>query len=400
MQTLRPTAQSESPSKLECLEALRGMAAVMVLLNHLMLAFWPELAFHHGDRWNQAPTALQTLASFPGPYLWDSELAVTVFFVLSGFVLSLSFFRNPALALLESAAVRRYPRLLLPVGASVLCAYVLMQAGAMRNREAAVFINSARDSTVLSELGREWQWLHDHYAFPPALSTALRDAVWGAFGTQFRYNLVLWTMPIELFGSFLVFGILGVAGRLRNRWLVYLLAAAWLVQGKQLFFLDFLLGIALCDLWTQNERHWKLELPAAPAVLVISVAIFLVSFKPLAAVLLIAATTFAPRLRQFLAAPVFAFLGRVSFALYLLHTMILCSLGSFLYLALARGWTWPHHAAAAAASATTIAASFLAAWAFAHAIDRRAIVMGRRIDEWLFRPEPRNDNAASAKRAA
>jgi hypothetical protein len=88
--------------KLLHLEAVRGLAACAVVLNHLLLAFWPVFA---EDR-SISPLLKVT---------YKGSFAVAVFFVLSGFVLSLSFFRTRDVRVVTSAAVRRYPRLALPV---------------------------------------------------------------------------------------------------------------------------------------------------------------------------------------------------------------------------------------------------------------------------------------------
>src|SRR6516225_2013454 len=94
--------------KLACFEAIRGLAALSVALGHFILGFWPGLYFCKGLRWDQLPPALRLFAKFPGNHLWDGHMAVSLFFVLSGFVLSLAGFRRgaPALGL---AAARRYP---------------------------------------------------------------------------------------------------------------------------------------------------------------------------------------------------------------------------------------------------------------------------------------------------
>jgi peptidoglycan/LPS O-acetylase OafA/YrhL len=191
-------------------------------------------------------------------------------------------------------------------------------------------------------------------------------------------------MPIELIGSFLVFGFLALFGGLRNRWLLYAAAGGILFVRDQVFYLDFVLGIALCDVWVRNQRGRRLVLPAVPAVLLIALALFLVPAKPVAAVLIVGAAAAAPTVQAVLHATWLAFLGRVSFGLYLIHMPVVCSLGCGAYLALARDAGWPHTAAGIAASLISLAGSLLAAWLFYRLVDRPAIALCRGLDVWLF----------------
>src|SRR5438128_2732703 len=64
----------------EYLDALRGSAALSVVVYHL----------HEGYHW---PPAISFLDNTPLHALWDGKAAVELFFVLSGFVLSLKYVR-------------------------------------------------------------------------------------------------------------------------------------------------------------------------------------------------------------------------------------------------------------------------------------------------------------------
>jgi peptidoglycan/LPS O-acetylase OafA/YrhL len=397
-------------SKLVCLEALRGMAALAVVVGHLILAFWPGFYFRTGLGWGEFPLWLQTLARFPGKFLWDGHTAVSIFFVLSGFVLSLSYFQGGAAPALGSAALRRYPRLMLPAAASILLALTLLQAGAICNQDAVQFMNQAQGLPPLPDHpdpAKTHSWLAGFYNMAPSLAVAGREAVWSAFsGSVATYNLVLWTMAVELNGSFLVFGFLALFGSLRNRWLVYGIAGGlFLLNGSydSFFYLDFLLGMALCDLWVRNQRSWRWSLSLGPALGLIAAALFLVPWKPLAALLLVGAAATAPRLQQLLAAGWLAFLGRVSFGLYLVHMPIFCSVGCGIYLVLCRNLGWTHTAGGLSAALASLAASVLTAWLFYRAVDRPTIALTRRLDCWLFRPRANatpTQPAVSVARAA
>jgi peptidoglycan/LPS O-acetylase OafA/YrhL len=201
-------------------------------------------------------------------------------------------------------------------------------------------------------------------------------------------------MPIELTYSFLVYGFLALFGGLRNRWLLYAILVALAVVkdypapvSGAYFMLDFVLGMALCDLWTHNQRTWQLSLPLAPALGLVALAILAAPFKPLTALIIVGATAASPRLQQLLSGRWFAFLGRVSFGVYLIHMMVFCSLGCGTYLWLCRDLGWPHMGGCMIAAVVTIGGTVMGGWAFYHLVDRPTIALTHLFDSWLFRPK-------------
>jgi peptidoglycan/LPS O-acetylase OafA/YrhL len=389
MHVLRGELGRPGADKLVCFEAIRGLASLAVLVGHVLLGFWPGLYFRQGLGWDEFPAWLQVLARFPGRFLWDGPMAVALFFVLSGFVLSLTYFREGSATALGSAAIRRYPRLMFPVAASVLLAFVLLQSGAMCNEAAVRCMNEVQGLHPTGKEAPGWSniWLSLFYNFAPDYREALREGVWGAFSSPALYNLVLWTMPIELKGSFLVYGFLALFGRLRNRWLLYAILGGLLLLSMEFFFLEFLLGMALCEAWVHNQKVWRKALPLAPALAMAGVALFVVPWKPLSAFLFVAATAASPGLQRWLSGRWVGFLGRISFGLYLVHMPLLCSLGSGLYLAACRGLGWPHATGALIATLATLLMSLVTAWIFTHVVDGPTIALTRRMDRWLFRAQ-------------
>jgi peptidoglycan/LPS O-acetylase OafA/YrhL len=225
----------------------------------------------------------------------------------------------------------------------------------------------------------------------------VRQATWDAFTGLAFYNEVLWTMPVEFKGSFLVYGFLALFGGLRRRWLLYVIvggvalatAPPPAVDGEY-FMLDFVLGMALCDLWVCNQRTWRKSLPLVPALVVVGVGLFALplKLKPLSALLVIGAAAASPRLQQALSTRWLAFLGRVSFAIYLVHMMIFCSLGCGTYLLLCRDLGWHHVTGSLAGAGVTLVATILVGWAFYHLVDHPTIALTRRIAAWFGPSDP------------
>jgi peptidoglycan/LPS O-acetylase OafA/YrhL len=91
--------------KIVVLEATRGIAAIVVLLNHLLQAFFPRL--------DGLTFPDERIALFGTPLFAfvNGTAAVVLFFVLSGFVLTVRAFQSRSSVPLIVGAVRRWPRL-------------------------------------------------------------------------------------------------------------------------------------------------------------------------------------------------------------------------------------------------------------------------------------------------
>jgi peptidoglycan/LPS O-acetylase OafA/YrhL len=392
-------ATGQITQKMVCFEAIRGLAALAVVAGHYVLGFWPGLAFREGLGWDDSPSWLHLFVRFPGKYLWDGHMAVSIFFVLSGFVLSLAYFQTGSAPSIGSAAVRRYPRLMFPIAASILLAYALVQIGAVCNQSAVRHMNTVyglpQRLNLEAENGHTNRWLALYYLFPADFATALRESLWVAFTSIATYNLVLWTMPFELIGSFMVYGSLALFGSFRNRWLLYAIGGAILVLDDRLFLLDFVLGMALCDVWVQNQKRWRISIPLLPALALVGVGLFAIHWKSLAALMVVGAAAASPRLQKILEARWLAFLGRISFSLYLVHMVMFCSAGCGVYLLLCRKLGWSHAAGSITAALAAVFVSVLVAWIFYHAVDRTTLALTRRLDVWLFKPRASSELTAA-----
>jgi peptidoglycan/LPS O-acetylase OafA/YrhL len=364
--------------KLAALESVRGLAALVVVFSHLIGGF--IVGYHDAE----GPVS-------PLMRFWNQGgFAVDVFFILSGFVLSLSFLRTGQYDALWAAAVRRYWRLLIPVAASITLSYGLLGAGLFANREAAAAMHQP-DST----------WLNMWYGFEPSLKDAGIEAVYGVFfdfQNTHTYNPVLWTMGAEFIGSMCLFAFLALFGRRRCRVLAYLAAALAIHACGPFWLIEFLAGAAMCDLYL----GWKVERfsnrPAVAFVSIVLVAsgLFLAGLTrnwfaskgfaipgaaelkhcyALGAAFVLAGVLISAPLQQWLSAKPLVFLGKVSFPLYLVHVLVECSLGCRVYLACLGHVS--HGGAFAAAAGATLAVSFVLAWVGSITVEPWSIAVGR-----------------------
>jgi len=381
----RAAAEPDRPQRLPALEGLRGIAAVLVLLSHLQLAFFVDAAA-------VLPRLVGPVAATFLAAAYDGTFPVWVFWVLSGFVLALTFHatadRTAARGGLVDAAIRRYPRLLPPVLASTLLAWALLAAGCMSNDRLAARFGPAYGD-----------WLGGKYRFAPSLAAAARSGAWDAFvafDPATSYNPVLWTMEAEFLGSIALFAWLALVGKHRARWALSVAAVVSLHAVAWHRFNAFLLGSMLAEAHV-DRRAWWSALPAGLrraaaaatesrlAAAAVAAAVLFLAGLPLTRgvpqlYLAVAATALAvasgPAARL-LATPLPTFLGTISFGLYLVHLPLLCALAFPLHAAAAARVAEP--VASVIAAAGVGAASLVGGWCLWRLADRPAPAFARAV---------------------
>lgn len=300
--------------KLKNLEAVRGLAALAVVLYHLIFAFYPSLVT--GDpATSHMPHEIEVLIAKSPLYLFYSgNFAVCIFFVLSGFVLSYKYFKTENTQIIVSTAFKRYFRLVIPVAFSVLVVYLC-----------AVLYSS-------NPYGVQY----------PSLSGALYEGFFGSFFRhQAEYNPQLWTMSYEFYGSFLVFAFCLIFGSRKNRIFGYILAAVIFWND---YYLGFVLGILICDLYCRRGEFLRnnvlkygllvlaLYLGAYPDINPLNVTLYgplyqlgitCIPYHTVGAALLILVVIHSLHLTKILSAKLFQFFGKISFSMYLAHVAVL-----------------------------------------------------------------------------
>lgn len=350
-------------SKLLELEGLRGIAALFVVFSHLQALFFPE----DFGRYLQKLDA----SGSPGAFLlkclslapFNGRFCVWIFWTLSGFALSYHFFQlrhaganAKSRSYLPEAALRRYPRLLLPVLAATFFAFALVRLGWMHSAELAVAVGPP---------GQPNAWIAGNYHFTPTLTGAVSAAFWTTFFSFHNSPLFdppLWTMKREIIGSFFLFGFLAVFGGRSWRWPVYLCAGVLFIGLRQIWLDSFLAGIILCDFRVNHlagfmreaehrmGRFIRLRESAVLAVLVVLALVAAVGYFSQKRVveidsdpvsdsayivicfLVMAWIEFSVFLKNLLSRPFFSFLGKISFGLYISHYPFLFSAAAGFYL--------------------------------------------------------------------
>ena len=365
-----------APGKLAELDGLRGVASLIVVAWHFALAFAPrhvgvEPPFESADGLVGSP--LLALIGGPG--------AVILFFVLSGYVLPLAWFRSGRIEVILRAAAKRWFRL---VGLTLLAAissYLLFHFGLYHYREAAFFTHS-------HWLGDFGGGDHSGQLRPSLVGAVLEGGVFAFLRNSDVYDPVMWSMRDELFGSLMTFGLAAIVWRCRVSVGVALLAAAAVAtQWVEPRLLAFIAGLALSWMHARGVRppsRWRAVVCLVAGALLFGYLEPRGFYAPMAVlhqdagvrtdqvwvqtvsgVLLILGLLGSGRVARLLASTGGRLLGRLSFPMYLLHFPLLCSLTCWLFLTARTSMT--DNAALALAAAGSLPVLALVSYLFAQA---------------------------------
>ena len=350
------------------LDGLRGWGAVVVLLFHYLVQVFPPSA--------ASASVLRRLLFFNG------SMAVWVFFVVSGFSLSIGYVERHDARTLARLAIGRYPRLAIPVFSACSLVHLMMMGG-------VIYPVSARPDALKPFL-----------SFDPTLPHLFRFALLDVFRSHSLFDSYippLWTMSIELIGSAMVIALLALCGR--AAWRRWAYAALTLVLAAfASFYTLFVAGMLLAELYSRGlpDTRWSRALLIVGLAAGFVVPIFYWNGLPggpglLGIICFCSASMFLVPLRRFFELPLSRWLGRISFPLYLVHAPLAYSLCLYLVRQLTTlGWT--QATTNIMVVAVSVPSAILAAWLFTP-INEFAIAMARRLGkagidgwDWWVRP--------------
>ena len=377
------------PGHIGALETLRGLGALIVLGCHLAGFFGPA-SFQNAPSAPQFPVE-SWLRWFPCSLLLSGRFAVSLFFVLSGVVLSLRHLGPHAAPerVLAGAVVKRLFRLLPMVLATAVLTVALGRAGLLYHLE------YARLSSF------EWLAAKDEWQKP--IQEMLRQAWYRPITEATAISPPLYTIGLEIQGSFLIFALLFLMRHvLRHRWILGFTVLVFHADALA----GFVVGLLLADLFqnSQGFRQWaarpvfaipglvlglwlgsqqlggleNLEHPLGTAFLP-PIHFGYYGWQMLGAILVMAVVLGNPALLRVLDFPIGRWLGSISYGLYAIHFTVLSSLGCWIALRLPGSQTAGASLLTASAACTIV--SLLAGWALREGIDRPS----QRLAAWVAR---------------
>ena len=327
-------------NRLVPLEAYRGIAAFIVLVHHFFLAFSPYTM-------GILPTVRNTESLIGQPYfaLFNGTGAVGFFFTLSGFVLCWSYFHHEDRQKLLLAFLKRFPRLVAIVTLTTIASYCLFKLNLYYFREASDLSSSPWLAAFAFGLTPD---------FEPNFLKALTQGVTTFFTGAANYNTNLWTMKPEFFGSMIVYMLACfISVILGYRHLIYALA---IISISAFFYNDLIFPFVVGAFLSAYLAKSKTEVSFLTSIGLIILGLYFLGymlpekayigfsiipqsvmehsqtlFHTLGSACIIFATMSNKTLFNSLNGRFFASIGKISFPLYLVHTLIICSLSSYAY---------------------------------------------------------------------
>jgi peptidoglycan/LPS O-acetylase OafA/YrhL len=323
----------ENNSRLRELDSMRGLAALSVLAGHIMLIN----ALLSADTWGNHRYMLVNLIKYtPLRIFWAGDEAVIFFFVLSGFVLSLPFYRE--FPRYSGFLIRRVCRIYIPYIVAVSLALV-----------ARLRYNTPVTGTS--------SWFNQTWAVPLSRNVLLQHLILVGSLQNYALDPPIWSLAQEMRISLVFPLIMLFVVKMKWRWT--LLAGACLAllsfrhglytpSGTLNYILFFIIGALLAKHRTEIDRYLK-NVSSKRRVLLFVVGIVLYTWRwwsygfiervpvldywvvSIGVSVFIALAMSSKRVKRILCFKPLHFAGKISYSIYLFHMIIVTSIFHELY---------------------------------------------------------------------
>ena len=396
--------------KIEAAEAIRGIACLFVVFSHLSLTFFPSMHRFFDEQTTTTNFELMMHHS-PFAFWYSGTAAVYIFFVLSGYVLTYTIVnsRDP-IKKIQAMSIKRYPRLMLPALASCILLWAAfsfyqppMQHISSWGQEIG-HVPHIFDQGITAFLFGD---IHQYGALWTRSIALLSSFIAAGFDGSIRsffmgysdYNWVLWTMRIELLGSFGLFLLLYL--RVKNpkfAWLIPIATIALCLNVDYLGYAAFLIGALF--------YFHKKKLATVPAWICLLLGLYFAGVHNtsasyqifysvlgeqtyeilnfLAGPLIVIAIMWNTKLADTFSNRLTIFLGKISFAAYLNHLLILYLIGLPLFHFLF-GLHWGYALSAVTSCLTVVGLTLAFSEVFYRIVDKNTMKFSGKISDKLIK---------------
>jgi peptidoglycan/LPS O-acetylase OafA/YrhL len=383
--------------RIKYIEGMRGLAALMVLFSHLIAAFYPVLYPYPTvfpislDELAAQPLLVKAFVFSPLNIFYNGIFAVMIFLFISGYVVSYNCFHNKDKNYITASFFKRYFRLTIPILFSCVISYFLLEVGAFFNVKASGASNSP--------------WLIQFYACDANFFNMIKFVLYDEYIRTYSirellcYGTILWMTYALLLGSFLVYAFYALFAQASSRLRIFIYIALIIIFGKSLF-LAVILGMILCDMDAHNVFQKvnkiilliillpgiylasliRLDFPFYTILDIDFMKNYFGGWFPLAcfyyivgAFLLFFTLSRFSFSRKVFSSKAAVYIGKISFSIYILHLIVICSLSSYIFLWLKNDINASNELSFIVTSAMTIVVTILLSHIFHHYIELKSV---------------------------
>lgn len=186
------------------LDGLRGFGAFAVYLHHFMNNYCHLQTIEDRDDGVDQVAPPEWMRATPVRVVYQGALWVKVFFILSGFVLPLRFFKTGRDTCLTGGTIRRYFRLMIPVLIVMSIYYFFMRMDCFGEST----YNKIKERVYLD---------------------VIYDGVLGTWYGNTRWFFPAWTLSVELYASYIIYRLCEVTREYRGRFYIYFILIVFIL---------------------------------------------------------------------------------------------------------------------------------------------------------------------------
>lgn len=371
-------------SKIKAVEGVRGVACFMVFLSHLSLTFFPSLHAFTENHTSDRPIQ-DFIHNSPFTFFYSGKSAVYIFFVLSGYILTYVASKNNTYKLI-SMSFRRYPRLMIPAAVSCIFVYLSLTFFPIEKTMISDWVDNFGDL---------------NYSFYGSVYSGVFESF---FMGESSYNPVLWTMKIELIGSFLIFSLCFLRSKYSSLYLDFLLMFVFLFLLISKL-LSVKLGLGLMA-FIAGHFFYFYGRNIHPILLTImffsglylagthntsssySTIISVLGWRSyqvgnfISGIFIVYSIIFNHTLNSFFSKKIFVFMGKVSFSVYLIHFPVIFTFGILFFNSL--NIYFIYEMSAILASIATIVLTYIISIFYFSYVDHPGMILSKKIQGILF----------------
>lgn len=390
--------------RIDWMDGLKGLACIFIVIHHFILGYYPAAYLGAGGYSHCVSGADIRFAQSPIAFFTIGDLWVTVFCMVSGFLVAYQVFRMTDERQFSKALLKRYPRLMLPVFFVSAAVFVMLQLDLFYNSQAAALTHS------------EWldQFYHDKSGIIELFTDSLIDD-W-LVGMRTIYSNAFWMLRDLFVGAFAAY-ILAAMGRKLQKGMLYVyIFVCILYLSVNSRVADFAFGVLAAYLVFRYQELFKekKKLFMGIGLILLVVAVLLgaypVGMEPtngyrylaglgnflyhrltpylfyhkLAVFALLMGIFMVSAVQKLLSTKAGSFLGSISYAVYLIHIPVLFSLTALLFVKM-QGLFKTYHAACLVAFVVSLFIIILLAWLFHKLVEKPCIRFTNRLVERILK---------------